>query len=967
MGNTKVFEPLKKVALAALFFSLFGCGGGGDGEVQSSSDTTPPVISVMGDNPATVEQGETYSDAGATADDAVDGSVTVTTTGDDVDTSKVGTYTITYVATDAAGNEASASRTVKVQAAVTKSDTTPPVITVLGDNPTQISQGQTYKDAGATADDDVDGSVDVVTTGSVDTNVTGDYTMTYEATDSSGNQATATRTVTVVQSQGPFVSIEQGLSSISMLEGDEKIIAFVVKFIDGNAAEYGVQLEQSVTPASGVSYTSNYPNGGWLAAEDNSWVVNVTLNAVTAGEYTFTSVVNLVETGQTMTLSLPITVTDTASRSSMKLSTPGTDKDAITLGQTEELIVSAKVTRTTTAPETLTLEQVDEAGTGVIATLGSLRDDGIAPDIVARDLVYTGLHTVSKNSIGELYYRVTNGEIKSGVHTLSVTQLPTSVAPSDFSALITDESGNQIFSNELLVKFVDVTSEDRIQEIVASENGTIVGTVLSLGIYQLQVETNNSLSSLEQVIESLQTYTEVDYVEYSVLASIDAYPNDSEFLNQSNMTTIRADKAWYISSGDTLVGVVDTGIDYTHADLDSKIIKGIDSVSGDDDPMDENGHGTHVAGLIGAESNNSDGIASVAWNSKILAVRGLGGSYAALVSAIRYSADRGTKVVNISGGGYVDSVSLNRVIDYASNKGALIVSTAGNDASNKRKYPCYYEQTLCVGNATDLDERAPLSNFGTWVDIAAPGENARSTQLGGGTSIKSGTSMAAPLVSGSAAVIWTQHPEWEPKQIRERLLRSGKSVDAALLIGTSRVDLFEAVFNGGFEIGDLAEWETSGTASSITELGSLRPPSGNRMALLSTGPEEDQAETTLLKSFVIQPGVTELTLELTYNFLTEEYPEFLGSPFDDILLITLTLPDGTQQELARDSVNDSEFTLIDGIDFPGGDDTVGHIGFKNVSLTIPVTQGQGEYRINISDSEDDLYDSVLLIDDIVVK
>ncbi|MGR5470172.1 S8 family serine peptidase, partial [Vibrio astriarenae] len=120
---------------------------------------------------------------------------------------------------------------------------------------------------------------------------------------------------------------------------------------------------------------------------------------------------------------------------------------------------------------------------------------------------------------------------------------------SDFSALITDESGNQIFSNELLVKFVDVTSEDRIQEIVASENGTIVGTVLSLGIYQLQVETNNSLSRLEQVIESLQTYTEVDYVEYSVLASIDAYPNDSEFLNQSNMTTIRADKAWYISSG----------------------------------------------------------------------------------------------------------------------------------------------------------------------------------------------------------------------------------------------------------------------------------------------------------------------------------------------------------------------------------------------------------------------------------
>ncbi len=146
-------------------------------------DTTAPVITLTGDNPATVELGATYTEAGATAD----GGETVTSTGT-VDTSTVGAYTITYSATDAANNTGTATRTVNVV------DTTAPVITLTGDNPATVELGATYTEAGATAD----GGETVTSTGTVDTSTVGAYTITYSATDAANNTGTATRTVNVV-------------------------------------------------------------------------------------------------------------------------------------------------------------------------------------------------------------------------------------------------------------------------------------------------------------------------------------------------------------------------------------------------------------------------------------------------------------------------------------------------------------------------------------------------------------------------------------------------------------------------------------------------------------------------------------------------------------------------------------------------------------------------------------------------
>ena len=161
-------------------------------------DTTAPVLTVNGDNPATVELGGTYTDAGASATDA-SGDVTVTSTGT-VDADTLGEYTITYTATDASGNSSTAVRTVNVV------DTTNPTITITGDNPVTVELGDSYSDAGASAED-ADETVTLETTSNVDTDTVGSYSVTYTATDGSGNTATATRTVNVVDTTAPvFVS-----------------------------------------------------------------------------------------------------------------------------------------------------------------------------------------------------------------------------------------------------------------------------------------------------------------------------------------------------------------------------------------------------------------------------------------------------------------------------------------------------------------------------------------------------------------------------------------------------------------------------------------------------------------------------------------------------------------------------------------------------------------------------------------
>jgi hypothetical protein len=198
--RTRIAEITAELsAIQKVLVAMVGAGAISALTDDGYNDNVPPVITIVGDNPATVELGTSYTDPGATAMDAFHGSTNVVSSGT-VDTNTVGTYTITYTATDLDNNTATASRTVNVV------DTTAPVVTVTGDNPATVELGTSYTDAGATATD-ASGDVTVVTTGSVDVDSVGTYTLTYTSTDASGNEGTASRTVNVVDTTAPVVTV----------------------------------------------------------------------------------------------------------------------------------------------------------------------------------------------------------------------------------------------------------------------------------------------------------------------------------------------------------------------------------------------------------------------------------------------------------------------------------------------------------------------------------------------------------------------------------------------------------------------------------------------------------------------------------------------------------------------------------------------------------------------------------------
>ncbi len=257
-------KSIKVIMLLLVGLLLFsGCGDSGGSNDSNSSDVEAPNITLNGKSNITIKQGTTYTDEGATATDNVDGTVNVVKTGS-VDSSKVGTYTITYTATDKAGNRATKKRVVKVVKKVV-TDTTPPIITLKGNLTVTIVQGTTYTDAGATAQDNVDGTINVVKTGSVDNSKVGTYTITYTATDKAGNRATKKRVVKVVKANQnlKIVAKDNTLNDVSAPFNGLTIKVMTDTTIDTVSNEtvaiYG-NVRGNNTGAL-LKLNSNYPNG----------------------------------------------------------------------------------------------------------------------------------------------------------------------------------------------------------------------------------------------------------------------------------------------------------------------------------------------------------------------------------------------------------------------------------------------------------------------------------------------------------------------------------------------------------------------------------------------------------------------------------------------------------------------------------------------------------------------------------
>ncbi len=358
----------------------------------------------------------------------------------------------------------------------------------------------------------------------------------------------------------------------------------------------------------------------------------------------------------------------------------------------------------------------------------------------------------------------------------------------------------------------ETCSYSNLTEIVG-KNGGIITDTLSMDSTQaviVNVRATAALGLAEQVTNSgFSRYVELDGESH-----VDSIPDDPYWDIQWGPKAIQADYAWNttIGSDDLLVAVIDTGVDYTHPDLAANYVAlGYDFVNNDTDPIDDFGHGTHCAGTIAATTNNTLGIAGVA-QVKIMAEKGLDvsgqGYNSNLAKCIIHAVDAGADILSNSWGGGSDDSVLRDAIAYAVAHGVLVVVAAGNEASDALTYPASYENVIAVTATNNLDQPTSFTNYGNWVDVAAPGWRIYSTMptyevtlntLYNYTmnySYMNGTSMACPHAAGVAALIWSQYPDMTANLVRYQLERTSDDLGEPgfdIWYGNGRINAKNAV------------------------------------------------------------------------------------------------------------------------------------------------------------------------------
>lgn len=376
--------------------------------------------------------------------------------------------------------------------------------------------------------------------------------------------------------------------------------------------------------------------------------------------------------------------------------------------------------------------------------------------------------------------------------------------------------GNHYAPDQVLVKFKSTLSEQMREATFTAYQTKKLKRIPGLDIYKLQIPEG---TSVEEMLYLLDRNPDVEYASPNYYRYLTITPNDTLFNDQyalynsgqvagppgspqgKQRADIKATAGWEEIKGEetVIIAIIDSGIDLEHPDLINKISpNGYDFVDEDSEPEYNVWHGTHVAGIAGAETNNREGIAGVAWNCKIMPLKvveidPVEGPIILddiAIEAIRYAADNGADVINMSFGGPDTNPALEAALKYAYDKNVVIVASSGND-DGAVIYPAAYNDYCLAVAATDQDDnRTDWSNFGPEVDIAAPGENILSCypvdlvtpgQLPYGWA--SGTSMATPHVAGLAALIKSLKPHLTAAEIMSIIRYSADDINSSIYPG----------------------------------------------------------------------------------------------------------------------------------------------------------------------------------------
>jgi subtilisin family serine protease len=318
---------------------------------------------------------------------------------------------------------------------------------------------------------------------------------------------------------------------------------------------------------------------------------------------------------------------------------------------------------------------------------------------------------------------------------------------------------------------------------VAAAGGRVVGGIPALRALQVAFPTPAARAA---ALPLLAAAPGVRYVQPERVYEAHRRPKDPYLGYQWGLFKVGAEQAWAKEVGTrtiVTVAVLDTGVDLRHPDLAGRIVAGRDLANNDDDPMDDHSHGTHVAGIIAAQTNNKVGVAGMSWGARILPLKVLAedgkGSDCDVAYGMVLGADAGAKVLNMSLGSEGASCGLltQEAVDYARDAGSLPVVSSGNGAEegNRSASPANCDGVIGVGATDPNDKIAKFSTHHPYVDVSAPGVGVLSTYFDPKTgrhtyASQSGTSMAAPFVSGLAALLMSKNPAWTIDQVEQRIV-----------------------------------------------------------------------------------------------------------------------------------------------------------------------------------------------------